>query len=49
MVSGPGEYDDYVDSRSNITYNSIGLDYNAGLQGLVAGKISFLERFVLFM
>ena len=38
LVGGPGIFEQYEDKRANYTYNSVGLDYNAGLQGLVAGN-----------
>lgn len=37
MVGGPGQVDDYTDDRGNYVNNEVACDYNAGLQGAVAG------------
>ena len=44
LVGGPGQFDEYMDNRANYTYNGVGLDYNAGLQGMVAGKLTNLTN-----
>ncbi|XP_012938664.1 endoglucanase E-4 [Aplysia californica] len=36
LVGGPGEDDDYVDSRSDYIHNEVGCDYNGGFQSAVA-------------
>ncbi|CAK8690292.1 unnamed protein product [Clavelina lepadiformis] len=41
LVGGPDELDRYLDDRSNYKANGVGLDYNAGMQGTVAGLKHF--------
>jgi endoglucanase len=40
MVGGPGNSDDYADSRSNYTNNEVACDYNAGFTGALARMYS---------
>lgn len=37
LVGGPGENDDYTDSRTDYQHNEVACDYNAGFQSAVAG------------
>ncbi|BFZ07395.1 hypothetical protein BsWGS_10435 [Bradybaena similaris] len=37
MVGGPGDHDDYTDDRGNFVNNEVACDYNAMMQGAVAG------------
>ncbi|KAK7476109.1 hypothetical protein BaRGS_00032663 [Batillaria attramentaria] len=39
LVGGPGNHDDYTDSRMDFTHNEVACDYNAGFQGAVAGLL----------
>lgn len=38
LVSGPDENDNYNDDRTDVVHNDVSIDYNAGLQGALAGK-----------
>lgn len=40
LVSGPDEHDNYKDDRTDVVHNDVSIDYNAGLQGALAGKYS---------
>lgn len=37
LVGGPGESDDYIDSRTDYVHNEVATDYNAGFHGAVSG------------
>ena len=41
LVGGPDEYDVWVDDRSDYIHNDVSIDYNAGLQGALAGRQMF--------
>ena len=47
LVGGPGENDDYTDSRTDYQHNEVACDYNAGFQSAVAGKSGLLSVFIL--
>lgn len=38
LVGGPGQNDDYADSRKDYTKNEVTCDYNAGFQSALAGE-----------
>jgi hypothetical protein len=38
LVGGPGQNDEYSDSRKDYTKNEVTCDYNAGFQSALAGK-----------
>lgn len=40
VVGGPGANDQYTDKRTDYVHNEVAVDYNAGFQSAVAGKIS---------
>lgn len=40
LVGGPGQNDEYADSRKDYTKNEVTCDYNAGFQSALAGEQS---------
>lgn len=39
LVGGPGENDEWEDDRGDYVRNEVALDYNAGFQSSLAGKV----------
>lgn len=44
LVGGPGQNDEYADSRKDYTKNEVTCDYNAGFQSALAGLASMAKR-----
>ena len=40
LAGGPNENDEYEDVRSDYVRNEVALDYNAGFQSAIAGKLA---------
>lgn len=49
LVGGPDSNDNFSDNRDNHQTNEVAVDYNAGFQSAVAGKLSNVNKKKLLM